>query len=244
MKYLAPLIVIALIGGSALAAWKIFPEQFDECCEYIGLIAPDGVSEVPGVAHVNFQAANDGKLPADTPGLRIGAEPGETTLIDLQGNQAALTFGGKVTAVVWVSSYCPTSLIYEERLNELYAAFPDVRWYAINSSANEGMEELREHYEGEDPKRLRIPVLKDERNLLADQFGVRVTTETFIFDAQGKLRYRGAIDDARNPTRVEQQFVRDALRQVKAGKAPQWEFQPPNGCCPIDRVKPQEETIQ
>lgn len=236
MKYVTPLIVLALIGGSAFAAWKIFPDQFEVCCEYIGLIAPDGVSEIPGVAHVSFSDTG-GKLPADAPGLRIGESADQPALIDLHGNQAALKFGdGKITAVVWVSQYCPTSQIYEERLNELYASFPNVRWYAINSSAAEGMEELRERFESDKPDRLRIKVLKDERNVMADHFGVRVTTETFLFDGHGKLRYRGAIDDARNPQRVEHQFVRDALKQMTAGKAPPYEFQPPNGCCPIDRV--------
>jgi hypothetical protein len=115
--------------------------------------------------------------------------------------------------------------------------YPSVNWVAINSSAMESVSELREHFERDDANALNWNVLKDEGNVIADRFGARVSTETFVFDQQGRLQYRGAIDDARNPQRVEVKYLRTVLDALLAGDEPKWRYQPAKGCCPIDRVK-------
>lgn len=243
LKYLTPLIVLLLIGGTAYATYLMFPQTvgqtFDECCEYLGLLSPEGVSEVPGQEHVSFEKAGDGRLPAGTPGLGIGANPGTVNLPGLDGREHSIDFAAAdVTAVVWVSSFCPTSKIYEERLNKLQADFAGrVQFYGICSSAMESVAELRAHFEDGDPNRLRMTVLKDEGNVIADRFGARVSMEIFLFDRQGKLHYRGGVDDARNPQRVEVEYARRAISRILRGESPEWEYQPANGCCPIDRVE-------
>jgi thiol-disulfide isomerase/thioredoxin len=242
MKYLVPpLILLAALGATAFGTWALFPQAFDDCCEWLGLIAPDGVSEVPGQSHVTFERTSDGKLPTATPGLRIGDQPGELSLLDLHGEPVTIaTTGAPATVVLWTSSFCPTSRIYEERLAELSKRFPEVRWVAVNSSAMEGLAELRAHFE-DNPELIGMPVYKDNRNVLADQFGARVTTESYVFDSDGRLLYRGAIDDARNPQRVRTQYLADAVTAVTIGRTPKWEYQPANGCCPIDRLEPEPE---
>jgi hypothetical protein len=237
MKYLTPLIVIAAVAVTGLLTYLFAPQQVEECCEYLGLLAPEGVSETPGVEHVDFEAADPaGKIPATMPGLKEGANPGEFTLPDIHGADHTVKFDG-VTVVVFVSSFCPTSKIYEARLNALAEEFPEVKFWAINSSAMESVEELRRHFGDGAEDRLNWTVLKDDRNVIADKFGARVSTETFVFDAQGKLQYRGGIDDARQPDKVSVQYLRTVLKQVVNGEAPEWHYQPGKGCCPIDRVE-------
>lgn len=239
-RYLTPFVITALVAGSIWGAYLFAPKEFEECCEYLGLLAPEGVSEVPGVEHAQIEAAEkDGSLPVAVPGLRIGDKPEAITLPDIHGQPVTIDFA-MPTVVVWVSSYCPTSKIYEERLNKLAADFPGVQWYAINSSAMEGLPELIQHYEDGDANRLRLRVLKDEGNVVADQFGARVTTESYVFTG-GALQYRGAIDDARNPQSVEIEYLRGALNRVLAGEAPPWRYQPPKGCCPIDKLRPAKQ---
>ncbi|MBX3459057.1 MAG: redoxin domain-containing protein [Planctomycetes bacterium] len=239
-RYLTPFVITGMVAASVYGAYLFAPKGFEECCEYLGLLAPEGVSEVPGVEHAAIeQARDDGGLPDSVPGLRIGDKPEPITLPDLHGVPVTIDFG-KPTAVVWVSSYCPTSKIYEERLNKLAADFPGVQWFAINSSAMEGVPELIRHFEDGDANRLKIRVLKDEGNAIADRFGARVTTETYIFTG-GELRYRGAIDDARNPQSVEVEYLRKVLSSVLAGRNPPWRYQPPKGCCPIDKLKPAKQ---
>src|SRR5690606_11826135 len=141
MKYLIPPILLLLTAGAVYSTYLLFPAEFEDCCEWVGLIAPEGVSEVPGVAHADLaDALEDGSIPQDLPGLKLGDAPGEITLTGLDDRQVTVDFSrAELTAIVWVSMKCPTSLVYEERLNELEQEFPHVQWVAINSSAREGM---------------------------------------------------------------------------------------------------------
>ncbi|MEE9311393.1 MAG: hypothetical protein V3V10_03165 [Planctomycetota bacterium] len=240
MKYIIP---IVLTLGTIIVTWiAAAPESLEECCEYIGLLAPDGVSEVPGQEHVAIeQAREDGKIPAGVPGLQIGDSAGEIALADINGKAQTVNFKVReFTVIVWVSSFCPTSKIYEERVVKLAYDFrSDVQWYAINSSAMESLGELQEHF---GKPTWTLPVLKEQGADLADRFGARVTTETYVFGKDGKLLYRGGIDDARQPTRVEQEYVREVLEALTNGKAVPFEYQPAKGCCPIDRLGNEEES--
>ncbi len=231
-----------LVLGTLVVTYLAMPKAVvDECCQYIGLLGPEDVSEVPGVEHATLEEARaDGAIPSTVPGLKLHDKLEPFTLPDLHGKPVQVAAGAEFTVVTWVSSLCPTSKVYEVRLNELAHDFPNVRWVAINSAAMESVPELLEHFERTDPERLNWAVLKDDRNVIADRFGARVSTESYIFDRQGKLQYRGAIDDARNPLRVTTSFVRQVLLDLAAGKTPQWRYQPPKGCCPIDRVKKED----
>jgi len=231
-----------LVIGTLVVTYLAMPKEVvTECCQYIGLLGPEDVSEVPGVEHaVIEEAAADGSIPASVPGLKLHDKLEPFTLPDLHGGAVKVEAGAEFTAVLWVSSLCPTSQVYEIRLNELKRDFPNVRWVAINSAAMESVSELLEHFERNDPERLTWPILKDDRNVIADKFGARVSTETFIFDRDGKLQYRGAIDDARNPSRVTVSYVREVLKDLAAGRTPRWRYTAPKGCCPIDRVQRHE----
>lgn len=243
MKYaIGAVVVIATLA----LTWLAMPKQvIDQCCEYIGLLGPEDVSEVPGVDHAKIEEAlPDGAVPESVPGYRPGQSLEPFTLPDLHGTSVSVKAGADATVVVWVSCLCPTSKVYEVRLNELARDFPNVRWVAVNSAAMESVAELREHFERADPGRLNWPVLKDDRNLVADRFGARVSTETFVFDRDGRLVYRGAIDDARNPARVKTSYLREVLKDLMAGRAPAWRYTAPKGCCPIDRVKDEPGNAQ
>ena len=59
----------------------------------------------------------------------------------------------------------------------------------------------------------------DEGARLATEFGASRTPHVFVFDAGGKLVYRGAIDDnARQPKMVENAYLSDALSSMLAGQ--------------------------
>ena len=236
MKYLLIALCSLSIAGSALF-FSIFQE---ECCEYIGLMAPEGVSEVPGVPHAKPEpATEDGKIPEKVRGLKLFDAAGGVKLPDLHGKVHEIDFAArKFTVFVWVSSVCPTSKSYIIRLNELQAEFgQEVAFWAANSSAMEKTTEIADVYEkGKWP--LNFTVLKDDRNVLADRFGAKVCPDVFVFNKEGKLEYRGGVDDARDPAKVSQRYLYSVLRALLNGSRPQWRYQPPNGCCPIDRVEP------
>lgn len=233
LKYGLP---IALIVSTLGASFFLLP-SLDECCEYLGLLSPEGVSEVPGVEHADIEEAEaDGSIPSSVPGLKLHDHAGEIELPDIHGESRRIDFGAAgATVFVFVSSFCPTSKIYEERLNRLAADFRDVAFWAISSSAQEDLDRLRAHFDDGAPNRLKMTVLRDEDHLVADRWGGRVATDVFVFDPEGRLVYRGGIDDSRKPQEVETEYLRLALQDLTAGEEPRWRYQPSTGCCPIAR---------
>jgi hypothetical protein len=72
--------------------------------------------------------------------------------------------------------------------------------------------------------------LYDEPQALARALGAERTPEVFLFDGERRLAYHGAIDDARDETAVEQQYLRDALDAVLSGQEPAIRETPAQGC--------------
>ncbi len=61
--------------------------------------------------------------------------------------------------------------------------------------------------------------LVDQNSVLADAFGANKTPECFLFDANGKLVYHGAIDDNPNDAgAVSRKHLLMAIDEMKAGK--------------------------
>ena len=58
-----------------------------------------------------------------------------------------------------------------------------------------------------------FPIVKDAGNRLADLLSAQVTPEAFLFDNQGRLRYRGRVRSKIGTTELE-----SALGDVLAGK--------------------------
>ena len=59
----------------------------------------------------------------------------------------------------------------------------------------------------------------DEGAKLASAFGATKTPHIYLFNGEGKLVYRGAIDDnARRPKKVKQSYLMDAIASVGNGK--------------------------
>lgn len=63
------------------------------------------------------------------------------------------------------------------------------------------------------------PYLIDENSLFANAFGASRTPESFLFDKEGKLVYRGAIDDSpKDESAVKTHYLLDAMTAVVKGK--------------------------
>jgi hypothetical protein len=75
-----------------------------------------------------------------------------------------------------------------------------------------------------------IDYLHDEEQSLARALGSERTPEVFVFDAERRLRYHGAVDDNRDDRDVSVHYLRDALDAVLAGREPAITETPPVGC--------------
>jgi peroxiredoxin len=77
-----------------------------------------------------------------------------------------------------------------------------------------------------------FPYLYDESQSVARAFDATCTPDFFVFDAAGKLAYRGQFDAARpsNAVPVTGSDLRQAVAELLAGKAPSPEQKPSIGC--------------
>lgn len=149
----------------------------------------------------------------------LGSKVAKISVQDLTGKPADLATEGKVTAVVFISAQCPVSNAYNERMNALYDDYAGkgVQFVFVNSNATETSAEAAGHARD---KGFHFQVYKDEGNVLADRLGGQVTPHVFLFDKNGALQYRGAIDDAQNVANVTKTPARDALNSLLAGQKP------------------------
>jgi hypothetical protein len=124
----------------------------------------------------------------------------------------------KATAVVFVSTNCPVSNAYNERMAAVYRDYSGrgVQFAFVNSNSNESVPEIEEHAKA---KNLGFKVYKDADNVLADKLNAQYTPEVFVFDKAGTLVYHGRIDDTREVANVKSQDFRAALDAVLAGQA-------------------------
>jgi hypothetical protein len=139
------------------------------------------------------------------------------TVLDISDNlQSYHSADGNITVVIFFSTRCPMSNAFNYRRNLLYREYgKQVHFVAIDSNFNESLNEMRNYAKdvGFD-----FPVYRDVDNKVADLFGARNTTETFVLDGSGVMRYRGYIEDAPNPERTTKQGLRLAIEAVLAGQ--------------------------
>ncbi|HYA77951.1 MAG TPA: hypothetical protein VEF91_04470, partial [Verrucomicrobiae bacterium] len=64
-----------------------------------------------------------------------------------------------------------------------------------------------------------FPYLKDEDQSVAKGYGALVTLHAFVLDKERRLRYRGRVDDSRDPTKVTIPDLRNAIDDLLEGKA-------------------------
>lgn len=152
--------------------------------------------------------------------VSFGKPVSDFTLANLEGKNVTLSnFKGKIVLLHFWSATCPFVVRYEERLQALTRDYAEkeVVVLGIDSNATESSDKIQK----EAKKRgVNYPILIDEGNKIADQFGAVTTPHVYIIDREGKLAYEGSVDDQGwsedNP--VKQHFARDALQALIAGQ--------------------------
>lgn len=126
-------------------------------------------------------------------------------------------FQGHVTVVAFISTTCPISNAFNDRLSALYRDYSakGIQFIILNANANELPSAVAEHAKSAG---FPFPVMKDAGNQAADLFGAMATPETYVIDSKGILRYHGYIDDSVNEARVKNRGLRSAIDAVLAGK--------------------------
>lgn len=140
------------------------------------------------------------------------------------------------SVVAFICNHCPFVVHIRAGLVEFgrYCQEKNVRFVAISSNdasthPQDGpgpmAEEARRHG-------FTFPYLYDEAQTAARDFDAACTPDFFVFDAQGKLAYRGQFDDSRpsNQLPVTGSDLRAAVDELLAGKAPSPDQKASIGC--------------
>lgn len=139
-----------------------------------------------------------------------------------------------VLVLIFSCNGCPTVKAEEERMIEIQETYaPDgVQLVAINSNnaylspADTFAEMVRRAQE----KRFNFPYLKDEDGSVAETFGAISTPHVFVVDSKRILRYKGRIDDARDPANATFSDLEHALEDVLAHRTVRVTETRPFGC--------------
>ncbi len=153
---------------------------------------------------------------ADT--VKMDKEVPNFTLKDAMDKEHSLkdlSHDKKATVVMFISTQCPVSNNYNERIIALHNNYKDrgVQFIGINSNKRESVKDIAEHNKA---NKFRFLVLKDLRNEIADNFGAKRTPEIYLLDEKRILRYHGAIDNSQNDP--ETHYLSEVLDLVVAGK--------------------------
>ena len=147
--------------------------------------------------------------------------------------------GEKGTLVVFTCVHCPFVKAWDDRLTAISNEFRDKGFGVVWINSND-FEKQPEDRPEEMQKQVKdhglnsnVPYLVDSTSNVARAFGATKTPEVFLFDAAGKLVYKGAIDRShRNAPEKnsEDDFLRLALNAVLEGKEVQRKETPSIGC--------------
>ena len=152
--------------------------------------------------------------------VAIGAKVENFTLADTEGKQRSFNdLKGKNGAlIVFMSAQCPVVKGYAERINALAKEYgaKGISVIGMNSNATESLDYVKSNMTERSHS---FTMLLDKGNVIADKFGATVTPEVYLFDKDGKLVYRGAIDNDRSGENITARPLQDAVDATLAGKA-------------------------
>ena len=129
----------------------------------------------------------------------------------------------KVVCVIFLSNKCPEVDLYIERIKQLQKDFQNQGVIIIGMNANDTINSPTDSFEKMKEfaanHQLNFPYIRDVTQDVAENFGVDKTPEAFLLDREGKLRYRGLIDDNVNqPEAVKVAYLHQAITQLLQGE--------------------------
>ena len=146
---------------------------------------------------------------------------------DLKGTDSKMhsledVAGEKGTAVIFTCNMCPFSKGYEDRLVELAKSYQaeGIGFVAINPNDPEivpgdGFDQMVERAK---EKNFPYPYLVDTTQEIAAAYGARVTPHIFLLDGEGKLAYRGRVDDSLKENEVTARDFEAAMSALVNGE--------------------------
>jgi glutathione peroxidase-family protein len=173
---------------------------------------------------------------------KIGAPAPAFTLTDIDGEARSLAeFAGKTVVLEWTNHECPFVVKHYNGANiprqQAEAVGDGVVWLVVNSSApgKQG------HVSAEQARTIQADwnatqtaYLFDTDGTVGRAYGAKTTPHMYIIDADGVLRYNGAIDSIPSASIADiekaDQYVEIALAELADGRTVSRPLTQPYGC--------------
>jgi peroxiredoxin len=156
-----------------------------------------------------------------------GVDGKQYTLADVKGE--------KGTLVIFSCNHCPFVIAWEDRIAAIGNEYMKKGIGVIQINPNDYSK-----YPADAPEKMaerarqrgfQFPYVVDATSEVARAFDAKVTPEFFLFDAQGKLVFHGALDDNhRDASRATQHYLRAALESLLKGEEIQIKTTKTPGC--------------
>src|SRR3974390_2990038 len=170
------------------------------------------------------------------PTLAVGSQAPDFNLHGVDGRYWALKdfADARILVIIFTCDHCPTAQYYEERIKQLVADYKskgvvivaimpndpksvrldELGWTDLSDSFAEMKIRARDQH-------FNFPYLYDgETEGVSRAYGPVATPHAFVFDAERRLRYVGAIDDSERVQHVQRRYLRDAIDALLAGTQP------------------------
>lgn len=127
--------------------------------------------------------------------------------------------------VMFSCNTCPYVIKSEARTKEMmeYAKSKNIGMVIINSNEAKRGDEDSDKAMAKYAKKMgyKVPYVIDEKSAVADAFGATRTPEVFLFDGNGKLMYKGAMEDnPTTPNESKELYLKAAIDKMMVGQVP------------------------
>ena len=214
----------------------------------LGVAAHSIAAEPPSPSSAKAAAKADAPSSNVVQDLKIGDAAPDFSLPGIDGKTRTLADfkDAKILMVAFMSNHCPDSQAAEGRVKAFVEAMKGKSFalVAINpnnpdglredelgySKYNDGFDDMKKHAAEQG---FNFPYLYDgETQATSRAYGCLATPHVFVFDAERKLRYKGAFDDSKyaDPATVKSRDGANAVEALLAGKPVPVETTKVHGC--------------
>jgi len=129
--------------------------------------------------------------------------------------------GSEGTLVIFSCNHCPFVKMWEDRSRDLGNKYAN-KLAVIQINSNDAEAYPEDNFENmkirAKEKSFSFPYAMDSTSKVATAFGATKTPEFFLFGKDGKLAYKGALDDNQKADKVKINFLANAIEALMAGK--------------------------
>ncbi len=191
------------------------------------LVLAAALMGVAGITALVARPVAQAAYPGEDKVAKIGEAAPDFTLTDTDGKTVKLSEIGKDKIVVleWFNPGCPFVQKHHvtfDTMTKTAAAYKDkgVVWVAINSggAGKEGASK-EDNVKAKKDWKMDYPILMDETGATGRAYGAKTTPHMYVIGKDGKLMYKGAIDNDRSAGKQgDKNYVKNALDEIIAGK--------------------------